>query len=431
MGTHRVPPAAGRPARLTAWKSWRGATATAAVIALALGSLAAVTAHRAPAVSSCATVGPGAVGPAVVTIQRTVHTKADGEYGAMTQAAVRGWQRSHGVPATGLVDASTWAALPRPVAWAACGQAVHGAGATTHCAQLHSGAVGPAVAVLQAAVGATVDGGFGPLTRAAVVHEQRSDQLSPTGVVGQATWAALHLTGTPACQVGTTSTAPDDAAQQAVQRQVLALARRLLSQPTPDARPIAAKAIVFARHQIGKPYQWGAEGPRAYDCSGLTSAAYLRAGITIPRLAADQYAGTRPVRLDLARPGDLLFYATDLTRPSTIHHVVMYLGHGRVIEAPQTGDVVKILPLWTDGLLPVAARPAALVRLPLRPGATGEAVAQLQRELDRHGAGLAVDAAYGPLTRAAARAWKRAHHRSGGPVFGLKAWLTLGTHARR
>jgi cell wall-associated NlpC family hydrolase len=104
----------------------------------------------------------------------------------------------------------------------------------------------------------------------------------------------------------------------------------------------AARAIAAARSRLGAPYVWGATGPSSFDCSGLTQWAYRQAGLVIPRTSRQQYAGLRHVPLDQLAPGDLVFYATDVSDPSTIHHVGMYLGGGLSIYAPETGDVVKI-----------------------------------------------------------------------------------------
>jgi cell wall-associated NlpC family hydrolase len=112
-----------------------------------------------------------------------------------------------------------------------------------------------------------------------------------------------------------------------------------------------AAAINWAKHQLGKPYQWGGTGPASFDCSGLTQQSYLHAGITLPRVAADQYnAGPHPSLANL-EPGDLLFWATDISNPATIHHVTMYLGGGLMIAAPHTGTVVQIQPVYLDGFI--------------------------------------------------------------------------------
>jgi cell wall-associated NlpC family hydrolase len=95
--------------------------------------------------------------------------------------------------------------------------------------------------------------------------------------------------------------------------------------------------VAFALRQRGKPYRWGAEGPHAFDCSGLTWAAWRAAGVTIPRTAAGQLAGLPRVRGRL-RPGDLVIYAS--SGPSR-RHVAMVVGRGRMVEAPGRGVPVR------------------------------------------------------------------------------------------
>jgi cell wall-associated NlpC family hydrolase len=117
---------------------------------------------------------------------------------------------------------------------------------------------------------------------------------------------------------------------------------------TPPNQTVAT-AISWAKKQLGKPYQWGGTGPASYDCSGLTQGAYRAAGITLPRVAADQFnAGPHPSLADL-EPGDLLFWATDVSNPVTIHHVTMYLGGGLMIAAPHTGTDIQIQPVYMTG----------------------------------------------------------------------------------
>jgi cell wall-associated NlpC family hydrolase len=106
---------------------------------------------------------------------------------------------------------------------------------------------------------------------------------------------------------------------------------------TRTSAPVAARAVTFALAQRGKPYRWGAEGPQAYDCSGLTWAAWRAAGVTIPRTATGQLAGLLRVRGRL-RPGDLLIYAS--SGPSR-RHVAMVIGRDRMVEAPGRGIPVR------------------------------------------------------------------------------------------
>ena len=414
------------------------------VVGLGLTSFAAAGASTAgasktAATADCAAVSVGASGAAVATLQRAVGATPDGDFGPLTAKAVKTWQTKHKLKPTGTVDAATWRALPKPVASAACGQQTKGSGVAATCTTLRSGATGPAVLVLQQVVHAAADGAFGPITLAAVETAQKRLKLKPTGVVDAATWAALGRTGTPACVAATSGAVkladvtipapeqPADAAAQAkVRAQVLALAASLRAQPGTTADRVALKALAFARAQIGKPYQWGAVGPASYDCSGLVMSAYRAAGITTPRVASDQYGFGTAVPLDQVRQGDLLFYAMDLTKPATIYHVVMYAGAGTILDAPYTGAYVGTRPLWTQNLLPVGWRPTGQLVLPVKPGATGWTVAQLQQALDRGGAKLVVDGGYGPATTAAVTAWQRAHGLPASGTTDLATWLTLG-----
>jgi cell wall-associated NlpC family hydrolase len=110
--------------------------------------------------------------------------------------------------------------------------------------------------------------------------------------------------------------------------------------PAPNA--IAAAAIKAAATRLGLPYVWGATGPSTFDCSGLTQWAYAQAGVRLPRTSREQYSQLPKVPLDQLAPGDLVFYAVDVTDPGSIHHVGIYLGDGLSLYAPQTGSVVKI-----------------------------------------------------------------------------------------
>ena len=148
------------------------------------------------------------------------------------------------------------------------------------------------------------------------------------------------------------------AASAADFQQALLAAGGSLSAGTAPPNDIVAAAIAAARTKLGDPYLWGGTGPDAYDCSGLTQFAYGQAGVILPRVAADQYNVGQHVGLAELEPGDLLFWATDVTDPATIHHVAMYVGAGMMIAAPHTGDVVKIEPVYMDGFIG-ATRPWA------------------------------------------------------------------------
>jgi len=96
--------------------------------------------------------------------------------------------------------------------------------------------------------------------------------------------------------------------------------------------------LAFAKEQLGKPYVWGATGPNSFDCSGLTSAAWRHAGISIPRVAAAQSTGGgAPVAKADLQAGDLVFFY------SPVSHVALYVGNGIVIHAPRPGRTVTYI----------------------------------------------------------------------------------------
>jgi cell wall-associated NlpC family hydrolase len=98
----------------------------------------------------------------------------------------------------------------------------------------------------------------------------------------------------------------------------------------------AAVAVAAAYKQLGAPYDWAADGPGSFDCSGLTAYAWAAAGVTLPHSSQAQYdVGSHVARSQLA-PGDLVFFG------GPIHHVGIYIGNGEMIDAPQTGDVVRV-----------------------------------------------------------------------------------------
>jgi len=129
------------------------------------------------------------------------------------------------------------------------------------------------------------------------------------------------------------------------------------------ASTVAATAIAFAAAQLGKPYRWGAAGPDAYDCSGLVYAAYAAAGIRLGRTTYQWRQDGPVVPLSQIQPGDLLFSAGSDGTPANPGHVVMYLGDGQVIQAPQTGQDVQIDPVDLASVV-VATRPAGLAAKP-------------------------------------------------------------------
>jgi peptidoglycan DL-endopeptidase CwlO len=103
-------------------------------------------------------------------------------------------------------------------------------------------------------------------------------------------------------------------------------------------------ALQAAESREGLPYVWGAAGPGSFDCSGLVQWSFGQAGVTMPRVAADQARSGPAVPVSQLQAGDLLFYHTDPTAPGYISHVAIYLGNGLMIQAPEPGENVEIVP---------------------------------------------------------------------------------------
>ncbi|MGA5434282.1 NlpC/P60 family protein [Streptomyces cellulosae] len=122
----------------------------------------------------------------------------------------------------------------------------------------------------------------------------------------------------------------------AARAQATWLSSGVLDALSSEATPQGRKAVAYATAQIGKPYQWGAEGPNTFDCSGLTSQAWLAAGKTIPRTSQMQWQHLKRVDVKDMRPGDLIIYWADAS------HVGMYVGDGVMVHAPRPGRTVTL-----------------------------------------------------------------------------------------
>jgi cell wall-associated NlpC family hydrolase len=134
---------------------------------------------------------------------------------------------------------------------------------------------------------------------------------------------------------------------------------------------VARTAIDAAMRYLGTPYAWGGGGTRGpgpgmdpdegvigFDCSGLTQYAYAQADISIPRNSRAQYASLPKVSSDDLQAGDLVFWGSGGSDPASIVHVAIYLGGGRVVQAPESGDVVKVSNMWWRNYVG-AVRPSA------------------------------------------------------------------------
>jgi cell wall-associated NlpC family hydrolase len=141
---------------------------------------------------------------------------------------------------------------------------------------------------------------------------------------------------------------------------------------TGAAGGVGAQVVARSTKQLGVPYSWGGGGPSGpsrgiaqgagtvgFDCSGLTQYAWAP-WTHLDRIASDQYHDGRHLPVTQAQPGDLVFWATNTSDWRTIHHVAIYAGHHRIVEAPHTGTNVGIRTLGHEaGLMPDAVRPRA------------------------------------------------------------------------
>ncbi len=114
--------------------------------------------------------------------------------------------------------------------------------------------------------------------------------------------------------------------------------------PAPQPMPgvgfsLGGEIVVRAISLLGTPYQFGGNGPEAFDCSGLVRYIYNELGIDVPRTAIEQYRAAMAVDMDHVEPGDLLFFRT---RGRGVSHVAIYAGSGRFVHAPQTGRVIEL-----------------------------------------------------------------------------------------
>jgi cell wall-associated NlpC family hydrolase len=229
----------------------------------------------------------GSRGTGVAAAQRALGLPADGVFGPATRRAVRAFQRAHGLTVDGRIGPQTSAAL---------GLRAGGATRTARTADARVSATAPTppadvTRAVKRALGLPVDGTFGPQTRAAVVAYQRSHALTVDGIVGPQTRGALGLSGASTAAAGSAGATTRSATATSTGSGVQA-------------------AVAAALSKVGAPYVSGATGPSSFDCSGLTSWAMGRAGISIPRTSFAQYGTGSPVSRGAIQTGDLVFFNT-------------------------------------------------------------------------------------------------------------------------
>ena len=113
------------------------------------------------------------------------------------------------------------------------------------------------------------------------------------------------------------------------------------------AQPLGREMVAKAASHAGAPYEYGAAGPNAFDCSGLTMYVARQLGRSLPHNAAEQYADVQHVPASQMRPGDLVFF----TSGGSIYHVGIYAGRGEIWHAPHSGTVVQENAIWTSSYL--------------------------------------------------------------------------------
>ena len=154
-----------------------------------------------------------------------------------------------------------------------------------------------------------------------------------------------------------------------LQQRIAALEREARPVPAPAvdlpmstfASPLGAEAVSIAEQYLGVPYRWGGSTPAGFDCSGLTMYVYAQLRIQLPHYAAAQWSEGVPVDPSSLEPGDLVFFEPGVDGPG---HVAIYIGGDQIIEAPHTGDVVKLASLSETAAelgFVGAVRPASVV----------------------------------------------------------------------
>lgn len=135
-------------------------------------------------------------------------------------------------------------------------------------------------------------------------------------------------------------------AKAAKKAQKAAKERKRKKKAKKKARSLARRAYRVGAAQTGDPYRYGAAGPSAFDCSGLTSYAYRNAGKTIPRTSSAQRGATRHIAAGEAKVGDLVFFHGS----GGVYHVGLYAGQGQILHAPYSGTSVRKERIWTSSV---------------------------------------------------------------------------------
>lgn len=242
--------------------------------------------------------------------------KTDGSFSKADTADVRAFQKSRKLGQSGTVNQATWTALLS-----------RGSKST-----LKVGDSGTAVKRLQRSLTAAghkvpATGYFGTMTKNAVKAIQRKQGWKATGTANAGVWRALQAGGKK--QVKASSSAKKSTPKKAT--------KKSSKKASSSSGSKGARALAFAKKQIGDPYRYGATGPGSWDCSGLTGGAWKSVGVKIPRTSQAQYRSGKKVSKSNLKPGDLVFFY------SGISHVAIYAGNGNVVHASRPGKPVETI----------------------------------------------------------------------------------------
>jgi cell wall-associated NlpC family hydrolase len=282
-------------------------------VTLAVPATEAVTAGTAQAARvGGTTLQRGDSGSKVKALQRALGITADGEFGTATHKAVRAFQRSHGLTVDGVVGPAT----ARAIGVGSSGKSATGTRSKSRTSS--AGDVDLSAATIrkvQAKIGVTADGEWGPQTARALKAYQRANGLEADGVPGPATLASMGITATGG-HASDTAQDEDAGAGAGV------------------ASGSASSAVSAAAAKIGAPYASGGNGPSSFDCSGLMVYAFKKAGISLPRTSFAQYGVGTAVSRSNIQAGDLVFFST---AGSGASHVGVATSSTSVISATSHG----------------------------------------------------------------------------------------------
>jgi peptidoglycan DL-endopeptidase CwlO len=265
-----------------------GAPLSVALTAMAIGGASTAAA----ATSGDLSLDRGATGPSVRTLQQALGVAADGVFGPKTEQAVKAYQASHGLPATGHVGPLTTDALGLGGGGAGAARSAPVASADSTGATgndgTDAGALPPdRVQAMQRALGVSADGVIGPRTKAALQAFEAQHGLPADGVPDAEVLKALGVAAAPSGSDPSSTPAAAPAAPSGVQA-----------------------AVASALTKVGSPYRAAAAGPNAFDCSGLVSWAMGQAGISVPRSSFAQFGVGSAVPKGSIQAGDLVFFDT-------------------------------------------------------------------------------------------------------------------------